>query len=197
MFGLWMPELFDFDPKIGFLVKNCIFSRLELFFLCFSPSFLVFLFGGPSRTRVPRTRENYHLTCKRKRALRTREIDTSSFFEGNGEYAQEKFPRCAKLFLKNSLATMDGIIWICKVSKSSTLARLIITYLYFLQNVNIFMFRKISGESIFEIYPNKSGRPKFIFISTLWKKISCWKHFGMLGFSNKNVFHIMKAFSVL
>ena len=83
------------------------------------------------------------------------------------------FPRCAQLFLKNSLATMDGIIWICKVSKSSTLARLIITYLYFLQNVNIFMLRKISGESIFEIYPNKSGRPKFVFISTLWKKISC------------------------
>ena len=107
------------------------------------------------------------------------------------------FPRCAQLFLKNSLATMDGIIWICKVSKSSTLARLIITHPYFLQNVNIFTLRKISGESIFEIYPNKSGRPKFIFISTLWKKISCWKHFGMLGFSNKEVFHIMKAFSVL
>ena len=85
----------------------------------------------------------------------------------------KNFPRCAQLFLKNSLATMDGIIWICKVSKSSTLARLIITYLYFLQNVNILMLRKISGESIFEIYPNKSGRPKFIFISTLWKKISC------------------------
>ena len=84
----------------------------------------------------------------------------------------KNFPRCAQLFLKNSLATMDGIIWICKVSKSSTLARLIITYLYFLQNVNIFMLRKISGESIFEIYPNKSGRPKFIFISTLPKKIS-------------------------
>ena len=85
----------------------------------------------------------------------------------------KNFPRCAQLFLKNSVPTMDGIIWICKVSKSSTLARLIITYLYFLQNVNIFMLRKLSGESIFEIYPNKSGRPKFIFISTLWKKISC------------------------
>ena len=109
----------------------------------------------------------------------------------------KNFPRCAQLFLKNSLATMDGIIWICKVSKSSTLARLIITYLYFLQNVNIFMFRKISGESIFEIYPNKSGRPKFIFISTLWKKISCWKHFGMLGFSNKKSFSYYESFSVL
>ena len=83
------------------------------------------------------------------------------------------FPRCAQLFLKNSIPTMDGIIWICKISKSSTLARLIITYLYILQNVNIFMLRKNSGESIFEIYPNKSGGPKFIFISTLWKKISC------------------------
>ena len=38
---------------------------------------------------------------------------------------------------------------------------------------NIFMLRKISGESIFEIYPNKSGRPGFNFISTLRKKISC------------------------
>ena len=45
-------------------------------------------------------------------------------------YTLKNFPRCAQLFLKNSLATMDGIIWICKVSKSSTLARLIITYPY-------------------------------------------------------------------
>ena len=69
------------------------------------------------------------------------------------------FPRCAQLFLKNSVPTMDGIIWICKVSKSSTLARLIITYLYFLQNVNIFMLRKISGESFLKsTQTNPGGR---------------------------------------
>ena len=30
MFGLWTPELLMFDPKIGFLIENCIYSQLEI-----------------------------------------------------------------------------------------------------------------------------------------------------------------------
>ena len=79
-------------------------------------------------------------------------------------------PRCAQLFLKNSLATMDEIFWIFKISYSRTVDHNIPILFTKCQHFHVTKnFRWI----IFEIYPNKSGRPKFIFISTLWKKISC------------------------
>ena len=111
------------------------------------------------------------------------------------------FPRCAQLFLKNSVPTMDGIIWICKVSKSSTLARLIITYLYFLQNVDIFMLVLTTYErfpvNLFlkSTQTHPGGRDSISYQHC--ERKSHVKNISVYWDFQKNVLHIVKAFSVL
>ena len=106
----------------------------------------------------------------------------------------ENFPRCAQLFLKNSLATMDGIIWICKVSKSSTLARLIITYLYFLRNVNIFMLRKISGESFLKSTQTNPGGRNLSSYQHCERKSHVKNNSVCCDFQTKKYFKLWKLF---